>query len=42
MSIYAIETLSDVYSILIVYMPWCMYAHDEYYVCIITKPNGSI
>ena len=35
MSIYAIETLSDVHSILI-YMPCCMYVHDENYVCIIT------
>ena len=33
---YAIETLSDVYSILM-YMPCCMYAYNQYYVCIITN-----
>ena len=35
MSIYAIETLSDVHSILI-YIPCCMNVHDENYVYIIT------
>ena len=31
MSIYAIESLSDIHSVLI-YMPCCMYVHDENYV----------